>query len=111
MLSDHEREALVEIEHRLLADDPEWIMTFDAAGRRVSRQRAFEWTFQVVALAASVALTMLMVAAHAPGPALFFATVAGLLAWLVRGLHRARKPAGSPGTGHPDGTDPSRTQT
>lgn len=110
MLSDREREALVEIEHRLLADDPKWFMTFDATGREALRQRVFESIFQVVAFVTSVALAMLMVAAHAPGPALFFATVAGLLAWLIRGLHRGRKAVGSRRTGDRDGTDSGRSQ-
>lgn len=31
MLSDHERETLLDMERRLLADDPSWARTFDDA--------------------------------------------------------------------------------
>jgi len=89
MLSDHERETLLDIEHRLLAEDPSWVMAFDATGPRVSRQRTFELTFHIVAMMVSMTLTGLMLAAHAPGPALFFATVTGLLIWLIRRLREA----------------------
>jgi hypothetical protein len=88
MLNDHERETLLDIERRLLVDDPAWIMAFDATDRRVSRQRTFELTFHIIALVFSVALAALMFAAHAPGPALFFATVTGVLIWLIRRLRR-----------------------
>lgn len=91
MFSDHERETLVELETRLLADDPTWAMAFDAASRRVSRQQAFELAFHVVAMTVCVALTGLMLAVHAPGPALFFAAVAATLLWLIRRLRRLRR--------------------
>jgi hypothetical protein len=99
MLSDHERETLVELEGRLLADDPTWAMAFDATSRRMSRQRAFELTFHIVAVTAFGALTGLMLAAHAPGPALFFATVTGSLIWLIRRLRKAAAPARTGGSG------------
>lgn len=89
MLNDHERETLLDIERRLLVDDPAWIMAFDATDRRMSRQRTFELTFHIIALVFSVALAALMFAAHAPGPALFFTTVTGVLIWLVRRLRRS----------------------
>jgi hypothetical protein len=98
MLSDHERETLVELEGRLLADDPTWVMAFDATSRRVSRQRAFELSFHIVAVTAFGALTGLMLAAHAPGPALFFATVTGPLIWLIRRLRKVA-PARTGGSG------------
>lgn len=98
MLSDHERETLLDIEHRLLADDPAWTMAFDATGRRVSRQRTFELTFHIVAMMVSMTLTGLTLAAHAPGPALFFATATGLLIWLIRRLREAAQAhPGNPG--------------
>jgi hypothetical protein len=84
VLSDHEREALVDIERRLLADDPAWTTAFDVTGRRAVRHRAPGSTFHIVATVFSVALVGLMLAAHASGPALFFATVTGLLLCLIR---------------------------
>lgn len=89
MLNDHERETLLDIERQLLAEDPAWIMAFDATDRRMSRQRTFELTFHIVAMVLSVALAALMAAAHAPGPALFFAMVTGVLIWLIRRLRRS----------------------
>jgi len=72
MLSDHERETLLDIEHRLVlvAENPDWARTFDRTGRQGRRQRAFEWTAHIVAVLLAAALTMVMLAAHAPGPAL-----------------------------------------
>jgi len=92
MLNDHERETLLEIERRLLVDDPAWIVAFDATDRRVSRRRTFELTVHIVAMVFSVALTALLLAAHAPGPALFFAAVTGVLIWLIRRLRRNARP-------------------
>jgi len=88
MLNDHERETLLDIERRLRVDDPDWILAFDATDQRVSRQRTFELTFHIIAMVFSVALAALMIAAHAPGPALFFTTVTGVLIWLIRRLRR-----------------------
>ena len=101
MLSDHERETLLDIEHRLVAESPDWARTFDRTGRQGRRQRAFEWTAHIVAVLLAAAITMVMLAAHAPGPALFFAAVTGLSVWLVR---RLRRPTTQPGIDRP-GTD------
>ena len=99
MLSDDDRRALVELEGRLLADDPSWAMAFDAAGRSVSRRRAFALAVHIVTMTAFTALTGLMLVAHAPGPALFFGSVAGLLIWLTRRLRRTAGARGPrPGT-------------
>lgn len=103
MLSDHERETLADIEHRLLAEDPVWVTAFSTVGQRVSRRRAFEWVAHVVGLVLAGALAVLMLAAHAPGPALFFATVTGLLIWLIRRLCRRSR---APGTGPSDTAHP-----
>lgn len=108
MLSDYEREALANIEDRLLAGDPRWATVFDAARLRVSRQRAATWTAHLLGLVVSAGLTVLMVASNAPGPALFFATTTGLLTWLIRRLHRAtRAHSGGPNSADP-GTDTRR---
>mgnify|MGYP000232795734 CR=1 FL=1 len=51
MFSDHERETLVELETRLLADDPTWAMAFcrDCATSRYSRMsRTFVVTVPLV---------------------------------------------------------------
>jgi hypothetical protein len=112
MLSDHERETLLDIEHRLLAEDPGWIMAFDATRRRIGRRRAVERTVDIVALVLSVALSALMFVAHVPRPALFFATVTGLLIWMIRRLRRtARGRTGSTGTGDADTDETGPTPT
>lgn len=97
MLSDHEREALANIEYRLLAEDPRWTTVFDATSRRVSRQRVFAWAAHILALVVSAGLMVLMVVSNAPGPALFFAALTGGLTWLIRRLRVAS-------TADPDGS-------
>lgn len=92
MLNDHERETLLNIERQLQAEEPRWAQTFDDAGKPTARRRAFAWTAHIVGLLLAIALTVLMVAAQAPGPALFFALVSGLLIWLVHRLRRATAP-------------------
>ncbi len=56
MLSDHERETLLDIEHRLVAESPDWARTFDRTGRQGRRQRAFEWTAHIVAVLLAAAI-------------------------------------------------------
>lgn len=107
MLSDHELKTLLDIEHRLLAEDPGWARTFDTVGQRTPRQRAFGAAAHIVTIVLAVALTVLMMAAHAPGPALFFAVVSGLLIWLVQRRHL---PATVPGTGQSDTSEPGSGQ-
>jgi Flp pilus assembly protein TadB len=99
MLSDQERATLRDIEDRVLADDPSWARAFDATAARVSRQRAHETAFHVVAVLVWAVMAALMVAAGAPGPAVFFAALSGLSVWMIR---RLRRPAR-------DGTATGRT--
>ncbi|WP_433782687.1 DUF3040 domain-containing protein [Actinomycetospora sp. CA-101289] len=88
MLSDQERIALRDIEARMVADDPSWARAFDVTAARVARQRAHETAFHVVAAVVWTAMAVLMVVAGAPGPAVFFAALAGLSAWMIRRLGR-----------------------
>jgi hypothetical protein len=106
MLSDHEREALADIEYRLLAEDPRWTTVFNATRRRVSSRRVATWSAHLLGLVVSAGLTVLMVASNAPGPALFFATTTGLLTWLIRRL-RTRVGAGGSNSADP-GCDTSQ---
>ena len=107
MLSDHEREALADIEDRLLTEDPRWTSVIDATSRRVARQGVFVWAVYSFGLLVSAGLAVLMVVSNAPGPALFFATVTGVLIWFIRRPRAASSadPDGSasddPGTGSP----------
>lgn len=104
MLNHQERTALLDIEHRLVADDPSWVRAFDATAQRVARQRAHEMGFHVVAVMVWTAMSVLMVVADAAGPAMFFATLAGLSVWLIR---RLRRPARTdPATGTATSRDP-----
>lgn len=105
MLNDHERETLLDIERRMLTEDPRWTQIFDDAVGRTARQRAVEWVAYIVALVLTVALTVVLLAADAPGTALFFAAVSGLLIWLIRRRHQS---ATHPDTGQSN-TDPSDT--
>lgn len=102
MLSDYERETLRDIENRLLAEEPGWDLAFARAGQQVSRQRVLEWTVHMLGLVLAGALTVLMLAANAPGPALFFAVVTGLLFRRMRRLRRLGRPGpAGPEVGHP----------
>ena len=89
MLDDRERATLLDIENHLLAEDPGWSTAFSTHARRVRRARIAELAFQTTAMVVSAALALLMLVAHAPGPALFFTAVAVLLGWLVRRLWSA----------------------
>ena len=78
MLDDRERAMLLDIENHLVADDPWWSTAFSTYAWRARRQRTFEMAFHAVAVVVCAALALLMVVADAPGPAVFFAAVAGL---------------------------------
>ncbi|GAA4877177.1 DUF3040 domain-containing protein [Actinomycetospora straminea] len=101
MLDDRERAMLLDIENHLLAEDPGWSTAFSTWARRAHRRRVFELTFHTVAAVVSAALALLMVMAHAPGPATFFVAVTVLLVWLVHRVRRApvvrEGPGGRPG--------------
>ena len=86
MLSEQERTALLDIERGLVVDDPSWARAFDATADRVSRQRAYETGFHVVSVVVWTALSVLLVVAQSPGPASFFALLAGLSVWMLRRL-------------------------
>jgi Flp pilus assembly protein TadB len=88
MLSDQERTALRDIEARVLAEDPSWARAFDVTAARVARRRAHESAFHLVAVVVWTVMAALMVVAGAPGPAVFFAALAGLSAWMIRRLRR-----------------------
>lgn len=91
MLSDQERATLRDIEDRMLADDPAWAKAFDVTAARVARQRAHEMAFHLVAVVVWTVMAALMVAAGAPGPAVFFAALTGLSVWLIRRLRRSAR--------------------
>ncbi|CAA9290098.1 MAG: hypothetical protein AVDCRST_MAG54-4361 [uncultured Actinomycetospora sp.] len=91
MLSDQERATLRDIEDRMLADDPAWAEAFDVTAARVARQRAHEMAFHLVAVVVWTVMAALMVAAGAPGPAVFFAALTGLSVWLIRRLRRSAR--------------------
>lgn len=103
MLSDHERRTLLDIEHRLRAEDPNWALAFVGAEERMPRRRELRWAAHVVAIVLAVAVTGFMMVAQAPGPALLFAAVAGLLMWF---LPRRRPPTTAPGSSEPDSGTP-----
>ena len=107
MLDDRERAMLLDIENHLLAEDPGWSTAFSTYAWRARRQRTFELAFHAVGSVVFAALALLMVVAHAPGPAVFFAAVAVLLVWLVRRLRRT-PPAGT-GAGTAGAPPPGRT--
>lgn len=99
MLSDHERDSLLGIERSLLAEDPHWAQAFHGAGQRFGRRHAWALIGYVIALVLSATLTILMIAAHDAGVAMFFAGVAAGLVWLIRRHRRGGAVLGEPERG------------
>ncbi|WP_170191831.1 DUF3040 domain-containing protein [Saccharothrix syringae] len=82
MLSERDREALLDIERRLTADDPDFERSFRALDEVAPARRPRPAS--VVAAAAAV-LAVVVLAAGSPTGALAYAVIAGLV-WLVRDL-------------------------
>jgi hypothetical protein len=89
MLSDHDRETLDEIQHRLMVEDPQFTHSFELKARRLGTSGLDGHPSPLAALiVVAVLLSAFMIIAHASGPALFFAAVASCLIW----LWHARRP-------------------
>jgi Protein of unknown function (DUF3040) len=82
MLSDRERESLLEIEHRFLVDDPELAAEFSAPARHPHHDRRW-WTLTTVIVVSSLFFALALVAG-ASGSALACATVTGLAVMTLR---------------------------
>lgn len=78
MLSDHEREALQEIQRQLLVEDPDFARSFEMAGQRSPHSRHRRACTVSVVLA--LVLSLLMLIAGLPGTALLLAAGAALIA-------------------------------
>lgn len=86
MLSDHERETLDEIQHRLVAEEPQFARSFESRARRLGvRGRRLRQTGVTVLIVTALLLAAFMIVVHAVGPALFFSAAACCLVWLRRG--------------------------
>ena len=94
MLNDRETEALREIEHRFLTEDPGFVRSFEAVKRQDSHYD-LRWVYAIPrwvytsALVAAIALGGLMLLAQAPGTALVFAALATLFTAGRRAAERA----------------------
>lgn len=92
MLNDHDRETLDEIQHRLEAEDPLFISSFDLKARRLGKRGTDDCQTLIAALVVvAFLLSAFMIVVHAAGPALFFTAVACCLIWMWR-VRRPRKP-------------------
>ncbi|MDQ2791897.1 MAG: DUF3040 domain-containing protein [Actinomycetota bacterium] len=80
MLSDRDREALDEIQHQLLVEDPNFGRSFEVGAHRLARQRWYRrrraYTIAMVVLAM---LSVLMLVLGSPTNALVLAAMAALL--------------------------------
>ena len=81
VLSDLEQQALREVQHHLMAEDRDFVRSFDEAGRRDSTysvQRVYSmprWVY-TTAVVVAVALGVLMLGVSGPGTALILAVLA-----------------------------------
>ncbi len=92
MLSEREQETLLDIQRRLVADDPDFARAFQALdsvapARPVGRPRI---SSVVIAIAAGLAVVMLV--AGSPAGALAYSVIAGVI-WMVRDLPDTTVPA------------------
>jgi len=82
MLSDRDRQVLARIEHQFLAEDPEFVRSFQVAEEHLERH-GFSWWMYTLAIGLSAAMSGLMVLAGLPlGALMFGATIWGL--WVAR---------------------------
>ncbi|MDN5917139.1 MAG: DUF3040 domain-containing protein [Pseudonocardia sp.] len=83
MLSDHERKALREVERQFMAQDPDFIRSFEAAEHpsTYSIQWIYEmpWLAYRIAIGMAVVLGFLMMISGAPWTAILFAALAVLV--------------------------------
>jgi hypothetical protein len=86
VLNDHERKALREVEHQLMADDPEFTRAFEARQARLQRHIGRRAVGIVVAAGMLIAALMLIAGSFAG--ALAVAATTGLI-WMA-----CRRPAG-----------------
>lgn len=87
MLSDRERKALREVERQFMAQDPDFIRSFEAPGQpsTYSVQWVYElpWWAYRIAIGLAVALAFLMILAASPWTAIMFAGLA-VLFWRIQ---------------------------
>jgi hypothetical protein len=79
--NDHERETLLEIERRLLSEDPEFAQSFDARARRLYNPSRYDVGTKIF-LVAGFLISALMLVVGAPGGAVAFTAGTGLV-WLA----------------------------
>jgi Flp pilus assembly protein TadB len=81
VLSDHEQQALREVQRHLMAEDPDFARSFDEAGRQDSTY-SVQWVYAMprwvyaTAVVVAVALGVLMLVVSGPGTALIVAVLA-----------------------------------
>lgn len=88
MLSDHERAALRKVERQILAEDPQFVRTFDTRAQQLPggprRPLNQDQRTYTVLMWVAAALSLLMAVAGSPGGALLFAVVAVTFALACR---------------------------
>ena len=81
MFSDREQQALLEVQRHLVAEDPDFVRSFDEAGPRDSTY-SVQWVYAMplwvytTAVVVAVALGVLMLVVSGPGTALILAVLA-----------------------------------
>jgi hypothetical protein len=96
MLSNHDRETLDEIQHRLMVEDPAFTSSFEVKARALGAGGPGRHPRLVATLAmVSLLITAFMIVVEAAGPAFFFTAVdCGLIWWWLSrcpgGQHQSR---------------------
>ena len=85
MLSEREQDSLLEIQRRLIADDPDLARSFQALDTVPPARPAGPPRASSVIIAVAAGLAAVMLTAGSPAGALAYAVIAGLV-WLVRDL-------------------------
>ncbi len=89
VLSDREQQMLREVQRRFVAEDPDFVRSFEDVGRRHSTF-SLRWAYAMpravytIAIVVAVALGVLMLLVAAPGTGLLFAALATMIAVVRR---------------------------